>query len=52
MTYDSRERSDVAKPVMVRMIGLRNHGITVTRPCLMAILDRIELKILHQIPML
>jgi ribulose-5-phosphate 4-epimerase/fuculose-1-phosphate aldolase len=34
------------------VIGLRNHGITVTGPSLMAILDRIEPKILRQIPML
>ena len=34
------------------VIGLRNHGITVTGPGLMAILDRIEPKILRQIPML
>jgi Class II Aldolase and Adducin N-terminal domain len=34
------------------VIGLRNHGITVTGPGLMAILDRIEPKILRQVPML
>jgi ribulose-5-phosphate 4-epimerase/fuculose-1-phosphate aldolase len=34
------------------VIGLRNHGITVTGPSLMAILDRIEPRILRQIPML
>jgi hypothetical protein len=34
------------------VIGLRNHGITVTGPGLMAILDRIEPDILRQIPML
>ena len=34
------------------VIGLRNHGITVTGPSLMAILDRIEPDILRQIPML
>jgi ribulose-5-phosphate 4-epimerase/fuculose-1-phosphate aldolase len=34
------------------VIGLRNHGITVTGPSLMAILGRIEPKILRQIPML
>jgi ribulose-5-phosphate 4-epimerase/fuculose-1-phosphate aldolase len=34
------------------VIGLRNHGITVTGPGLMAILDRIEPRILRQIPML
>jgi ribulose-5-phosphate 4-epimerase/fuculose-1-phosphate aldolase len=34
------------------VIGLRNHGITVTGPSLMQILDRIEPKILRQIPML
>ena len=34
------------------VIGLRNHGITVTGPSLMEILDRIEPKILRQIPML
>jgi hypothetical protein len=33
-------------------IGLRNHGITVTGPSLMKILDRIEPDILRQIPML
>ena len=34
------------------VIGLRNHGITVTGPSLMKILDRIEPEILRQIPML
>jgi hypothetical protein len=34
------------------VIGLRNHGITVTGPGLMAILDRIEPRILRQIPMM
>ena len=34
------------------VIGLRNHGITVTGPSLMAILDRIEPKILRQVPMM
>ncbi len=34
------------------VIGLRNHGITVTGPSLMKILDRIEPDILRQIPML
>src|SRR5580765_8753327 len=34
------------------VIGLRNHGITVTGPSLMTILDRIEPDILRQIPML
>jgi hypothetical protein len=34
------------------VIGLRNHGITVTGPGLMAILDRIEPKILRQVPMM
>jgi ribulose-5-phosphate 4-epimerase/fuculose-1-phosphate aldolase len=34
------------------VIGLRNHGITVTGPSLMAILDRIEPRILRQVPML
>jgi hypothetical protein len=34
------------------VIGLRNHGVTVTGPSLMQILDRIEPKILRQIPML
>jgi ribulose-5-phosphate 4-epimerase/fuculose-1-phosphate aldolase len=34
------------------VIGLRNHGITVTGPSLLAILDRIEPEILRQIPML
>jgi hypothetical protein len=34
------------------VIGLRNHGITVTGSSLMSILDRIEPKILRQIPML
>ena len=34
------------------VIGLRNHGITVTGPSLTQILDRIEPKILRQIPML
>jgi ribulose-5-phosphate 4-epimerase/fuculose-1-phosphate aldolase len=34
------------------VIGLRNHGITVTGSSLMAILDRIEPDILRQIPML
>jgi len=33
-------------------IGLRNHGITVTGPSLMQILDRIEPKILRQVPMM
>jgi hypothetical protein len=33
-------------------IGLRNHGITVTGPSLMAILDRIEPRILRQVPMM
>ena len=32
------------------VIGLRNHGITVTGPSLMAILDRIEPRILRQVP--
>jgi ribulose-5-phosphate 4-epimerase/fuculose-1-phosphate aldolase len=34
------------------VIGLRNHGITVTGPSLLRILDRIEPTILRQIPML
>src|SRR5919197_1866225 len=34
------------------VIGLRNHGITVTGPGLMAILDRIEPRILRQVPMM
>lgn len=34
------------------VIGLRNHGITVTGPSLMRILDRIEPKILRQVPMM
>ena len=34
------------------VIGLRNHGITVTGPSLMQILDRIEPKILRQVPMM
>ncbi|HKP19307.1 MAG TPA: class II aldolase/adducin family protein [Gaiellaceae bacterium] len=34
------------------VIGLRNHGITVTGPSLMAILDRIEPRILRQVPMM
>ena len=34
------------------VIGLRNHGITVTGPSLMKILDRIEPKILRQVPMM
>jgi ribulose-5-phosphate 4-epimerase/fuculose-1-phosphate aldolase len=34
------------------VIGLRNHGITVTGPSLMRILDRIEPDVLRQIPML
>jgi hypothetical protein len=34
------------------VIGLRNHGITVTGPSLLRILDRIEPKLLRQIPML
>jgi ribulose-5-phosphate 4-epimerase/fuculose-1-phosphate aldolase len=34
------------------VIGLRNHGITVTGPSLMAILERIEPKILRQVPMM
>lgn len=33
-------------------IGLRNHGITVTGPSLMAILDRIEPLVIRQIPMI
>lgn len=33
-------------------IGLRNHGITVTGPSLLAILDRIEPLVLRQIPMI
>jgi hypothetical protein len=34
------------------VIGLRNHGITVTGPGLMQILDRIEPKLLRQVPMM
>ena len=34
------------------VIGLRNHGITVTGRGLMAILDRIEPRILRQVPMM
>jgi hypothetical protein len=34
------------------VIGLRNHGITVTGSGLMAILDRIEPRILRQVPMM
>jgi hypothetical protein len=34
------------------VIGLRNHGITVTGPSLMRILDRIEPRILRQVPMM
>ena len=34
------------------VIGLRNHGITVTGPGLMAILDRIEPRILRRVPMM
>jgi Class II Aldolase and Adducin N-terminal domain len=34
------------------VIGLRNHGVTVTGPGLMAILDRIEPRILRQVPMM
>jgi ribulose-5-phosphate 4-epimerase/fuculose-1-phosphate aldolase len=33
------------------VIGLRNHGITATGPSLGAILDRIEPKVLRQVPM-
>ena len=33
------------------VIGLRNHGITVTGESLTEILDRIEPKVLRQIPM-
>src|SRR5436190_1503970 len=34
------------------VIGLRNHGITVTGPSLLRILDRIEPRILRQVPMM
>jgi ribulose-5-phosphate 4-epimerase/fuculose-1-phosphate aldolase len=33
------------------VVGLRNHGITATGPTLEAILDRIEPKVLREIPM-
>jgi hypothetical protein len=33
------------------VIGLRNHGITVTGESLTEILDRIEPKVLRQVPM-
>jgi ribulose-5-phosphate 4-epimerase/fuculose-1-phosphate aldolase len=33
------------------IVGLRNHGITATGPSLEAILDRIEPKVLREIPM-
>jgi ribulose-5-phosphate 4-epimerase/fuculose-1-phosphate aldolase len=33
------------------VVGLRNHGITATGPSLEAILDRIEPKVLRQVPM-
>jgi ribulose-5-phosphate 4-epimerase/fuculose-1-phosphate aldolase len=33
------------------VVGLRNHGITVTGPSLEEILDRIEPKVLREIPM-
>ena len=33
------------------VVGLRNHGITVTGPSLEEILDRIEPKVLRQVPM-
>ena len=34
------------------VVGLRNHGITATGPGLMAILDRIEPRLLRQVPMM
>ena len=33
------------------VVGLRNHGITVTGPSLEEILDRIEPRVLREIPM-
>ena len=34
------------------VVGLRNHGITATGPGLGAILDRIEPRVLRQVPMM
>jgi ribulose-5-phosphate 4-epimerase/fuculose-1-phosphate aldolase len=34
------------------VVGLRNHGITATGPSLGAILDRIEPRVLRQVPMM
>ena len=42
-----REDDDPAHAI----VGLRNHGITVTGPSLEEILDRIEPRVLREIPM-